>query len=60
VPMRSLNFLNDQIDTDEQGSAVYLASNRNELQKQKNMFLRSRTRPVCRADKIAANCEPIF
>jgi hypothetical protein len=38
---------------------VYSASNRNEYQKQKIMFLASRARPVRKADKLAAIREPI-
>jgi hypothetical protein len=38
---------------------VYSASNRNECQKQKIMFLGSRERPVRRADILTAICEPI-
>jgi hypothetical protein len=36
------------------GPGVYSASNRNEYQKQ--MFLRSRARPVGKADNLAAIC----
>jgi hypothetical protein len=41
------------------GTGVYLASNRNELQKQKKMFLGTRARPVRMADDLAVICEPI-
>jgi hypothetical protein len=40
------------------GLGVYSTSNRNEYQKQKNV-LGSRARPVRRADKLIAICEPI-
>jgi hypothetical protein len=36
------------------GLEVYSASGSNEYQKQKNMFLRSRVRPVRRDDNLAA------
>jgi hypothetical protein len=39
------------------GPGVYLASNRNEYQKQK-MSLESRARPVRMADNLTAICEP--
>jgi hypothetical protein len=42
------------------GPEVYLASNRNEYQKQKIMFPRSRERPVRKVDNLTAICEPIF
>jgi hypothetical protein len=41
------------------GPGVDSASNINENQKQKIMFLESRARPVRRAEKITAICEPI-
>jgi hypothetical protein len=41
------------------GPGVYSASKRNEYQRQKIMFLRSRARPVRRVDNLAAICEPI-
>jgi hypothetical protein len=41
------------------GAGIYSASNRNEYQKQKIMFLRSRARPVRKADNLTAICEPI-
>jgi hypothetical protein len=41
------------------GSGVYAASNRNEYQKQKKMFLWSRSRPALKADNLTAICEPI-
>jgi hypothetical protein len=41
------------------GPEVYSASNINEYQKQKIMFLESRARPVRRADNLTAVCEPI-
>jgi hypothetical protein len=41
------------------GSGVYSASNRNEYNMQKIMFLGSRARPVRRTDNITAICEPI-
>jgi hypothetical protein len=37
---------------------VYSASNRNEYQKHKNMFLGSRARPTRKADNLTAICEP--
>jgi hypothetical protein len=40
------------------GHGVYSASNRNEYQKQKIMFLGSRARPVRRADSLTVICEP--
>jgi hypothetical protein len=41
------------------GHGVYSSSNRNEYHKQKIMFLRSKVRPVSRADNLNAICEPI-
>jgi hypothetical protein len=41
------------------GSGVYAASNRNVYQKQKIMFVRSKTRPVRRPDNPADICELI-
>jgi hypothetical protein len=41
------------------GSGDYSASYRNEYQKQKIMFLGSRTRSARRADNLTAICEPI-
>jgi hypothetical protein len=41
------------------GSEVHSASNRNEYQKQKNIFLGSRERPVREAGNFTAICEPI-
>jgi hypothetical protein len=41
------------------GPGVYSASNRNEYQEQRKMFLRSRSRPVRRADNLTAICVPI-
>jgi hypothetical protein len=38
------------------GPGVYSASNRNEYQKQKIMFLGSRARPVRKADNLTADC----
>jgi hypothetical protein len=38
---------------------VYSASNRNEYQKQKKMFIGSRVRPVCEVDTLTAICESI-
>jgi hypothetical protein len=40
------------------GPGVYSTSNRNEYQKQKIMFLESGARPVRKADKLTAICEP--
>jgi hypothetical protein len=40
------------------GPEVYSVSNRNEYQNQKNNVSGSRERPVCRADKLTAICEP--
>jgi hypothetical protein len=40
------------------GSGVYLASNRNECQQQKKMFLGSGERPAPEADNFSAICEP--
>jgi hypothetical protein len=37
------------------GPGLHSASNRNEYQKQKNMFLGSKVRPVRRADNLAAS-----
>jgi hypothetical protein len=37
---------------------VYSASNRNEYQRQTNNVLGSRMWPVCKADNLAAICEP--
>jgi hypothetical protein len=42
------------------GPGVYLASNGNEYQKQKTMFLESRARPALEADSLTALCEPII
>jgi hypothetical protein len=39
------------------GPGVNSASNKNEYQKQKLMFLASSARPVCRADNLTALCE---
>jgi hypothetical protein len=41
------------------GPGVYLASSRNEYQKQKNMFLESRARLVREAYNLGAVFEPI-
>jgi hypothetical protein len=41
------------------GPEVYSASNRNEYQNQKIMFLRSKARPVRRAKSLTGICEPI-
>jgi hypothetical protein len=41
------------------GSGVYSASNRNEYQKQKIMFLGSRALSVRKADNLTAVCEKI-
>jgi hypothetical protein len=41
------------------GPGIYLASNRNEYQKQKKMFLGSRAQPVRVADNLTTICEPI-
>jgi hypothetical protein len=41
------------------GPGVYSASNRNEYQKQKIMFLGSKARPVRRGDKFTATRKPI-
>jgi hypothetical protein len=41
------------------GPGVYSTSYRNEYQKQKNIFLWCRERPVLNADKLTAICEPI-
>jgi hypothetical protein len=41
------------------GPGAYSASNRNEYQKQKIMFLGSKARPVRRADNLTAICEAI-
>jgi hypothetical protein len=41
------------------GPGAQSASNRNEYQKQKNMFLGSRARPAGRAENFTAICEPI-
>jgi hypothetical protein len=38
---------------------VYSASNKNEYQKQKTMFMGSRTQPARKADNITAIYEPI-
>jgi hypothetical protein len=40
------------------GPGVHSASNRNEYQKQKRMFLRSKGRPVRTADNLTDICEP--
>jgi hypothetical protein len=40
------------------GPGVHTASNRNENQNRKMMFLWSRERPVRRADNLTAICEP--
>jgi hypothetical protein len=39
--------------------AAYSTSNKNEYQKQKIMSLESKVRPVRRADRLTATCEPI-
>jgi hypothetical protein len=41
------------------GRGIYSASNRNDYQKQKNVFLGSRALPMCRADILTAICELI-
>jgi hypothetical protein len=41
------------------GPGAHSASNRNEYQKQKIMFLGNRVRPVRRADNLTAISEPI-
>jgi hypothetical protein len=41
------------------GPVVCSDSNRNEYQKQKNIFLRIKARPVSKVDKLTAICEPI-
>jgi hypothetical protein len=41
------------------GPGVYSASNRNEYQEQKVMFLGSKVWPVRRTDNLTAICEPI-
>jgi hypothetical protein len=41
------------------GPGVYSAYNRNEYQKQKELFLESRARPVRKADNLTAIREPI-
>jgi hypothetical protein len=40
------------------GPGAYSASDRNEYQKQKIMFLGSRARPVHQADNLTTICEP--
>jgi hypothetical protein len=42
------------------GPGFYSTSNRNEYQKQKEMFLGSRARLVSKADHLTAIYEPIF
>jgi hypothetical protein len=42
------------------GLGVYSASNKNEYQKQENIFSRGKERPVRRADNFAAICKPTF
>jgi hypothetical protein len=58
-PMRSLNFPIYLRIQPALGPWVYSASNRNEYQNLKNMFLGSRERPVRRTDNLAAICELI-
>jgi hypothetical protein len=41
------------------GPGVHSASNRNEYQKQKKLFLERRERPVRKADKVTALRDPI-
>jgi hypothetical protein len=41
------------------GPGVYTASNRNEYQKHKKMFLDSKVLRVRRADNLTTICEPI-
>jgi hypothetical protein len=41
------------------GPEVHSASNRNEYQQQKIMFLESRARPVRKVDNLTGICEPI-
>jgi hypothetical protein len=41
------------------GSEVYSASNRNEDQKQKKMFVDSKALPEREADNLTTICEPI-
>jgi hypothetical protein len=58
-PMRSLIFSNlSNPSSPALGPGVYSTSNRNEDQKRR-MFLGSRGRPMRKADKLIAICEPI-
>jgi hypothetical protein len=41
------------------GPGIFWSSNMNEYQKQREMFLGSRTWPVCRADNLTASRKPI-
>jgi hypothetical protein len=52
-------FLNYLILPTALDTGVYSAPSRNEYQKQKQMFLGSRERPVREADNRTAICEPI-
>jgi hypothetical protein len=58
-PMKLMFFLIYLILQAILGPGVYLASNRNEYQKQQIMFLGCRTRPMRSADNLTAVCEPI-
>jgi hypothetical protein len=58
-PMRSMKLINLPILPAALGPGVYSASTKNEYQKQKEMFLGSRARPVRKADNLTANCGPI-
>jgi hypothetical protein len=42
------------------GPGVHLASNKNEYQKQEQIFLGSRTLPVLKANNLTVFFEPIF
>jgi hypothetical protein len=42
------------------GPGIYLTSNRNSARNKKIMFLKSRARPVRRADSFNPICEPII
>jgi hypothetical protein len=52
-------FADTGVSSSQRGG-FYSASNRNEYQKQKIMFLGSKARPVRKADNLTAICEPIF
>jgi hypothetical protein len=58
-PMTWINFFSIYLIIPASlGPGVHSASNRNEYQKQRKMFLGSRARPVRTADNLTAICKP--